>query len=140
MTKSDFRFIFLAIFFAAAAACSGSSVKGKPAEGVVVTYTTIDMAADINTNDYKKLTAKKTVYDTVRLVTIDSSGGKTVQEKRRVRDSSYMVWYLVPVFDSTGKQLLRNSANTGDSMRYDFIPMDRDLMLKDYMKNWPVKN
>lgn len=137
MKKSDLKFLLLAIFIAVAAACSNSS---SSSQGEVITYTTIDMASNININDYRKVTAKKIVYDTVMVVTIDSSATSVKKEKRKVRDSVYLIWWQVPALDSARKNRIPNSTNTGDSMVYDFVPIDRELVLKDYMKNWPVKN
>jgi hypothetical protein len=135
--KRDLKLTLVIILIAFAAACGGGSAIKSPT-GRLQTYTTIDIVVNVGTNEYARLTAEKTVYDTVMSVITDSTGGKVVQEKKKVRDSSYKVWYAFPIPDSTGKNI-RNKANTADSVMYRFTPIDSKMVLQDFNKNWPYK-
>lgn len=117
---------------------NGQKQKNGPLESVT-TYTTVDAVLNIGTNEYIRVTAKRTVYDTVMMVVVDSSDGKYIEEKRKVRDTSYQILYPWFVPDTTGKKPLRNKAGTADSSILQWTPIEKRLILNDLNKNWPVK-
>ena len=142
-SKSDGKWILVVTLLMVMIGCGGRGNKGSSSQktdtGKVVTYTTVEAAFNVSTNDYRIVTAMKTVYDTVMSVVVEDSGGKEVREKKKVRDSSYMVWHLLPVPDSTGKRAMKNKTGV-DSMAYMFVPIQKELIIGDKNKNWPVHN
>lgn len=132
----------IAILFAFVFIKCNSKTPPEPLKlsGRDTSYTTVDLALSIENNEYPRLTAMKIIFQTQKAVVVDSSGGKIVQELKSVTDSSYLVWYPMPVKDSTGKKFLKNKAGTGDSLMLKFIPCENRLILHDFNKRWPVKH
>jgi hypothetical protein len=140
MKKADLKVTLLAVLIALAAACGGEDKKTNPLvlSGRDTSYTTVDVAVNITTNEYARLTAQKVVFDTTLLVVTDSTATNVTREKKTIRDSSYMAWYPVVQVDSA-KKALRNKANTADSVKMDWVPAAKSVILHDFNKRWPIK-
>jgi hypothetical protein len=138
--KTDMKFILTTLVIIFAAACGGKKIKREntPSERKTI-CTTVDVVGNVSSNEYPRLTALKTVYDTVMNVVVDTSDGQIVQERKMVKDSSYMVMLPFTVTDSAGKKVLKNNTGTGDSIAFRFVPIDRAMVLHDFNKNWPIK-
>lgn len=136
MTKQLMAVLFAFVFIKCASKTPPESPKLPDRD---TSYTTVDLALSIETNEYPRATAMKIRFRTQKAVVVDSSDGKIVQEVKNVIDSSYLVWYPIPVKDSTGKKFLRKKDNSADSLILKFIPVENRLILHDFNKRWPVK-
>lgn len=94
--------------------------------------TCIKIALNISMNDYKDVTAKRIVRDSVREQTVDTtSRGQIIREIRAYKDTSYFAWWPLPVPDSTGKTALKSRLG-GDSVIYRFVPVQKEMVIYDY--------
>jgi hypothetical protein len=141
MRRKLIAFTLFAIF---CASCGGGST-GVNLDKRDTVYTTVDVVGDVNINDYPRVTAMKVIFHEKRtVVEVDSSRNgseaKIIRKTKTkiVKDSTYLIWYPVIQKDSAGK-VLRNRANTSDSFAFKFNPIERNRVLLDWNKNWPLK-
>lgn len=97
------------------------------------TWVTINYAFDWNKNDYREVTSKMIIRDTVKEIITDSSNGKRVTEKKRVIDSTFYVPLLVYT-DSAGRQYPDSVAHTKQTLIW--LPANKQLILEYYIKDW----
>lgn len=130
---------FVATIVIALASCGSENTVNLKLSSRDTTYTTVDVAVNITSNEYARLTAMKVVFDTTKIVVVDSTLQNVTREIKTIRDSVYMVWYPVTVQDSAGNRL-RNLSNTADSFQFRFIPAEKGIILQDFNRKWPIKN
>lgn len=101
----------------------------------VTTITTVLIAFNIGTNDYRGLTAQRTVKDSLKIVVTDSTDGKIIQEKKWVSDTSYNVWWAFNVMDSAKKNVLKTTHGQ-DSVMFKWVPCESAMIVQDFNKNY----
>lgn len=120
-------------------ACSSEKkekTKAQPEEKVLTTGLIV---INLSTNEYAIVALERTIKDTLKLTTTDSSGGKITQEKKIIRDTSYRVWWPYPILDSSGK-VIKSKVNPAiDSTTLRFAPILNEIVIQDYNKNWKLK-
>lgn len=104
----------------------------KPQE----TNTTVTIVVNPFINDYRNVTAHRTIRDTTKFVTNDTTDGKITQEMKAVKDTSYAVNWPIAVQDSL-KHTIKSKINKladgsfSDSVIWRFVPVTRNVVIQD---------
>lgn len=98
-------------------------------------WTVVLFEADWTRGDYRIATARRIVYDTVKSAVTDSTGGKIVQEFRKVRDTAYYVLVQDTVRDEAGRPIIDpTTLKPKLGLFLPFLPKER--LLQDYNKDF----
>lgn len=110
--------------------------KGKELKtGTEETFTAGLVNVDANTNYFATIVLKRTIKDSLKLIVVDSTDGKLTQEKRVVRDTSYIAWWGETVVDSL-KNPIKSKVNPKlDSARWGWVPIKKEIVIHDFNKN-----
>ena len=131
--------ISIAIGIIIGIACSGKSKKETPATYLKTdtSWTVVAYSYDWNLNDHRITTARRIIQDMEKMVAVDSSGGTVTSEKKRIKDTFYLVPIFEPVMDST-KKIIKTVIGK-DSLRVTWTKLPPELLLVDYNKHFVVK-
>lgn len=110
--------------------------KKETPKGEETVITTGVVVIDLGTNYYATVSLKRTIKDSLKLTIIDSSGGKITQEKKVVRDTSYIAWWGQPILDSLNRPMKSKLNPQLDSVKYAWYPVKRESVIYDYNQKW----
>lgn len=117
--------------------CASTTAKKKksptPSKPVL---TSVHVAFNISSNEYGTVTAQRTIKDT--LLPVDPEDENS--EMKSVKDTSYLLWILYPVLDSTGHVVKSKVKNLDQSYKDStigrFVPCQKAMILQDFNRNF----
>lgn len=116
----------------------GSTKAKKPRASPTpkVSLTSVHVAFNISTNDYGTVTAQRIIKDT--LVLSDSTDENSDMVK--AKDTSYLLWILSPVLDSSKNHVKRKIPNPdktfSDSLTGKWMQAQKQMILQDFNKTY----
>jgi hypothetical protein len=110
--------------------------KEKTTHETEVKLTSGVIVVNLNSNEYAIVALERTVKDSIKMTITDSSGGVITQKKRLVRDTSYKAWWGTQVLDSAKIPLRSRLDVLKDSMFFRFVPIQKEMVIEDYNRNW----
>ena len=138
--KSNIRFCLLAFGIMIALVfqqCANTAKKKLKTLSPKVALTSVLVGVNINVNDYRVCTAQRLIKDTLKAIPGESEDDDPTMVKQK--DTSYLIWFAMPVLDSLKhvmkSKIINSDKSQNDSINWKWIPVQKEMIISDFNTN-----